>query len=115
MAEHPAHDSDRPPASVATPTEPPAPAHEGTHIDDGWRPRNDDDGPRAVAYRARYGHNGVKSLRVEIASLANSVGGLTKAVEAVKKLLLWAMAILGAASVIEAGRLFWAWLSTLHH
>lgn len=107
MSVEPHHESSKPPP-LSSP-------HEGTHVDDGWRPRNDDDSARAVAYRARYGHNGVKSLRVEIAKLAESVGGLTGAVEAVKKLLIWTLRIIGALMVAGAAKLLWDWISTLHH
>ena len=108
MSEQPHHESIEPPPSTAH--------------DDGARPAESDDSAWAVAWRARKAHHGVRALRVDhaslretIAELAASVGSLTGAVDGVKKLLLWALAIVGVLAVTGAARLIWAWISTLHH
>ena len=104
-------ESSEPPVSVAAPDR-----------DKGWRPADDDDSARAVAWRARRAHLGVKEIRAEhtefraaITSLSANVGSLTGAVDGVKKLLRWALGIVGALALVGAARLFWDWLSTLHH
>ena len=107
------HESSKPPPP-SSPIVPPR--------DDGWRPAETDDTPRAVAWRARRGLTVAREVRAEaeelrtaIKDLSANVGGLTGAVDGVKKLLRWALGIVGALALAGATREVWIWLSTLHH
>lgn len=105
------HESSRPP-----------PPPSAQPRDNGWRPAEDDDTTRAVAWRARRGLAVAREVRAEteelrgaIASLAKNVGNLTGAVDGVKRLVSWALGIVGALAVAGAAMKLWAWISTLHH
>lgn len=100
---------------------PPPPPSAAPH-DDGWRPAEGDDSDRAVAWRARRGLAVAREVRAEqvelrgaISSLAANVGRLTGAVDAVQRLVAWALGIVGALAVAGAALKIWAWISTLHH
>lgn len=105
----PTAESDRPPASAQP-------------RDDGWRPAEDDDGDKAVAWRARRGLDIARSLRVEIKdlrtsidSLSLSVGTLTGVVNATKGLFAWMIRIIGTSAVLGIAAWIWSYVSTLHH
>lgn len=106
-----AHESSRPP-----------PPPSAKPRDNGWRPADDDDSPRAVAWRSRHGLDIAREARGEVAqlkgsidSLATNVGALTGAVNSVKGLTAWALRIIGAAAVLGGAKLAWDWLAGLHH
>ncbi len=112
MSTEPHHESSRPP---------PPPPSVKVH-DNGWRPAEDDDTTRAVAWRARRGLAVAREVRAEteelresIRSLAKNVGSLTGAVNGVKRLVSWALGIVGALAVAGGAMKLWAWISTLHH
>ena len=109
----PDHGSSRPP---------PAPPSAASPADDEWRPSATDESLRAVSYRARRGLQIAREVRTEqeelrgaISSLAANVGRLTGAVDAVQRLVAWALGIVGALAVAGAALKIWAWISTLHH
>lgn len=107
------HESSRPP---------PAPASSAKPHDDGWRPAEHDDSARAMDFRSRRALHVAREVRAEteelresIRSLATNVGRLTGAVDAVQRLVAWALGIVGALAVAGAALKIWAWISTLHH
>ena len=109
------------PDHKTTSSRPPPPSVAAPH-DDGWRPSESDDSPRAVAWRSRRGLTVAREVRAEqielresIKSLATNVGRLTGAVDAVQRLVAWALGIVGALAVAGAALKIWAWISTLHH
>ncbi len=110
------HESSRPPPP------PPPPLPSAKPRDNGWRPAEDDDGPRAVAWRARRAVTVAREVRAEqeelraaIGSLAVNVGALTGAVDGVKRLAAWALGIVGSLAVAGLAIKIWVWISTLPH
>jgi hypothetical protein len=90
--------------------------------EDGWRPANTDFSQKATSWRAWHAlsrterHKGeLAEFRAALEELRETIGAGLKFLANLRKLLLWAAAILGAAALVGGGAMVWHWLSTLHH
>jgi hypothetical protein len=128
-----------PPRASAEPPEPPSraagakPAPRKSHDtlaevtpggpwEEGWRPSDKDFSPKATSWRAWHALNRTERHKGELAEFRDALAELRETIGAglaflanLRKLLLWAGAILGGAALVAGGGFLVRWLVTLHH